>query len=49
MLNEGEAKISVANDDSEVVLKQARILWQKYFALTNELYDEKKTPPDFGR
>ena len=37
MLNEGEAKISAANDDSELVLKQARTLWQKYFALTNEL------------
>ena len=60
MLNEGEAKISVAkgdsetarqseggaapdtsggtqNEETEAVLKQARTLWQKYFALTKEL------------
>lgn len=37
MLNEDEAKVSAANDDSEEVLNQARALWQKYFALTKEL------------
>ena len=37
MLNEGEAKNSATNDDSEKVLNQARALWQKYFALTKEL------------
>lgn len=35
MLNEESAKVSAENKDE--VLTQARILWQKYFAVTKEL------------
>ena len=38
MLDDEAAKVSDTDgDDSAEVLKQARILWQKYFALTKEL------------
>lgn len=37
MLDGSAAKTSTVDDDSAQVLKQARILWQKYFTLTKEL------------
>lgn len=37
MLDDSAAKTSATDDDSAQVLKQARILWQKYLTLTKEL------------
>ena len=37
MLDESAAKVSATDSDSEEILSQARLLWQKYFTLTKEL------------